>query len=61
MYSGNLSKNLPMVIKMVMISDGYVKVGEALYAWVIIWANIVLNHIDTRTILSRPEGFLHDI
>ena len=57
MYSGNLFNNLRMGIKIV----GYVRVGESLYTQVIIWINIVLNHIDTRTILTKHEGFLNGI
>ena len=39
-----------------MIFDIFVKMRESLYNWTIIWINIILNHIDTRTFLpSRYE------
>ena len=35
---------------------GYPKVEESYYSRVVIWVNIMLNHIDTRAILPRYEG-----
>ena len=34
---------------------GYIKVRESLYTRVIIWVNIVLNHIETIVILPRHK------
>ena len=40
----------------ILIFNGYLKVRESLYTQVIIWVNIILNHIDTRLILPIYEG-----
>ena len=45
----------------ILILGGYVKTIESLYARLIIWVNTVLNHIDTRVILSRVREFLNGI
>ena len=53
------SKNLPLSIpnysanQLLTFSRYSVKVRDSLYTTVIIWVNITLNHIDTRTILPR--------
>ena len=44
-------------ISQILIFGGYVKVGESLYILVVIWVNIILNHIDTRAILPRHKDF----
>lgn len=56
-----VSKNLHVGIKnwyepnQILIYDGYLKVGESLYARVTIWVNTILYHIVTMTILSRMK------
>ena len=39
-----------------LICGGCFKVGESFYTQVIVWVNTILNHIDTRTILTKYEG-----
>ena len=38
-----------------MIFDGYIKIRESLYTWVIFWINIILEHVETRVIIPRFE------
>ena len=45
-----------MGIKVVINISEYVKVIESFYTRVVIWVDTILNHIDTRTLLSRYEG-----
>jgi hypothetical protein len=40
----------------ILIFGGYVKVKKSLYTRVVIWVNIILNHIDTMAILIGYEG-----
>ena len=41
---------------LILICDGYLKLKEFLFTQVINWVNTILNHVDTRTILSMFEG-----
>ena len=51
-------RNLPVGISSYILKFGeFVKVRESLHTWVIIWINTIPNHIDTREILPRHEGF----
>ena len=40
----------------ILVCDGNVKVRDIVCTWVDIWVNLILNHIDTRTILSKYKG-----
>ena len=57
-----VSKNLLVDIKIRMplkysMYVGYVKVREYFYTWNNIWVTAILDHIDTRVVLPRYEGF----
>lgn len=57
-----VSKNLLVDMKIIMPKEysmygGYVKVREYLYTWITIWVNANLDHIDTRVVFPRYEGF----
>ena len=40
---------------LMLIFNGYFKVRESLYTQVVIWVDLILNHVDTRAILLEYE------
>ena len=45
----------------VLVFSGYGKVREFLYVWVIVWVEVILDHIDVKVILSMCGSFLHGV
>ena len=45
-----------IILVRLLILCRYVKVRESLWAWVILWVNTILNHIDAMTILPGHDG-----